>query len=338
MSGSPNPKATHSGNAGPSIPLWGDFGGMCLASSCDVTPNLFLPGAVAMGMPKSASFLLGTWQTEDGNSHRVLRGLEAYKTSPLFSVFSTRETGTLTHLKDVEVKAYRGGLDSRIIDGAAQYAPPAGGGFRHVASNKHGSWQEGDLLDVSGALIAVPTQWYNPWRSGGAYAVTVKYRARGTIFGMKADGFFAHETHFMPSGLDFMNSPFGFGGREVHWGHMATAFEDGTTVDASLAIGADGWGFALLTDENGNRFATTEIEVRADVRPNGYPERILYGFLGQEWIWEIAPHGERPHLSIVGPLGAEGTFRRVGDKRRIIAYMGTIDWWKDGREFSIPSI
>ena len=330
--------ATPPGTASPPVPLWGDFGGQCLAGSCEVTPDLFLPGATAMGLPKSASYLLGSWQTEDGESHRFLRGIGAYKTLPLFSIFSTRGTGKLARLPEEEARGYAGGLDTRIIDGAAHHAAPTGGPFSHIAGRSGASWREEGLLDVAGELIAVPTQWYNPWRVGGAYAVTTKYRARGTVFGVKADGFFAHETHFMPAGLDFMNSPFGFGGREVHWGHMASAFEDGTTVDASLAIGADGWGFALLTDERGNRFETTKIEVRADVRPNGYPERILYCFLGQEWIWEIAPGGERPHLSPVAPIGAEGLFRRVGDTRAIVASMGTIDWWKDGRERSIPPI
>ena len=111
-------------------------------------------------------------------------------------------------------------------------------------------------------------------------------------------------------------------------------------VDASMAIGLDGWGFALVTDEKGQFFATTDLEVFADVRPNGYPERILYRFLGQEWDWKITPHGERPEVMPggMGPLGAEGIFSRVGEKRKVVASMGTIDWWKDGREETVPPI
>ena len=86
-----------------------------------------------------------------------------------------------------------------------------------------------------------------------------------------------------------MASPFGWGGREIHWGHMATAFDDGSVIDASLACGADGWGFAMLTDETGVFHSTTDVEVSADVRPNGYPERIVYRFLDQEWCWRIDP-------------------------------------------------
>ncbi|MFN8628600.1 MAG: hypothetical protein U0587_21855 [Candidatus Binatia bacterium] len=195
------------------------------------------------------------------------------------------------------------------------------------------------MLSVSGAVVASPTQWFNPWRTGGGgYAVTMKFRAPGTVLGIPGDGFFAHEVHFFPNNRNFVNSPYGWGGREIHWGHMATAYRDGTMIDASLAVGADGWGFALLTDETGSLRVTTELEVRADVRPNGYPERILYRFMGEEWLWRIAPNGERANVESGGLLGAEGIFGRLGDERPVVAAMGTIDWWRDGRELGIKAI
>jgi hypothetical protein len=151
------------------------------------------------------------------------------------------------------------------------------------------------------------------------------------VFGEDADGFFAHETHYFPSGRNFFDSPYGWGGREIHWGHFATAFEDGSSVDASLAYGPDGWGFALLFDEQGRMHVSTAIEIEAEVRANGYPERIVYHFLDQVWEWRIEPNGERAATRTNGLVGAEGILRRPGDTRRVVAAQGTIDWWLDRR-------
>jgi hypothetical protein len=326
---------------GERLPLWGDFGGACLANSCRVTPELFLPGASAMGLPRSASYLLGTWRTQDGDIFRFLRGIAGYRSDALIAIFSNRGAAGLERQDEAERGVYRGGIVTSLENDAARYAPVGDDRFACVWDETSAVWREGDLLAMRGALCAEPTQWYNPWRGGGGgYAVTLKYRAKGSILGVEADGFFAHEIHFFPPGLDFMNSPYGFGGREIHWGHMATAFADGTMIDASLAIGADSWGFALLTDEAGRRHATTQIEVRADVRPSGYPERIFYRFLDQEWIWRIADRGERARATAAagGLLGAEGVLTRVGDKREVVTAMGTIDWWSDGREKAIPPL
>ncbi|HET6733512.1 hypothetical protein [Mycobacterium sp.] len=294
-----------------------------------------------MGLPKTAAYLIGTWHTADGDIHHFLREVAAYQSGAIISVFSNRGADLLEHKPDAEGQLYRGGISTSFTEGAVRYSSPGEDGFSFSTDVDSAAWSEAGLLDVSGSLIAEPTQWFNPWRNGeGGYAVTLKYRVQGTVFGQSADGFVAVEFHFFPPGRSFMDSPFGCGGREVHWGHMATAFADGTLIDASLAIGTDGWGFALLTDESGNRFATTQIDVRADVRPNGYPERILYRFLGQEWLWQIADRAERADVyDMPGiPLGAEGVLRRVGDNREVVTAMGSIDWWRDGRESTIRPI
>jgi hypothetical protein len=318
-------------------PMWGDFGGRCLAGACHMSSELFLPGARPFGLTHAGSYLLGTWRTGDGEIHRFLRALGDYNAPVPCSVFSTKGGKRLARAPDDEAATYAGGVTTRLDGGQVVFRPVGRGGFRHSIGEEGAAWEEGALLSAKGSLIATPTQWYNPWRGGGgAYALTAKFRGKALIGGEAADGFFAHETHFFPPGLNFMNSPFGWGGREIHWGHMATAFEDGTVVDASLAFGADGWAFALLTDENGVFHSTTEVEYSADVRPNGYPERIVYRFLGQEWIWRIDPKGERADVQSNGMIGAEGVLKREGETRRVVAAMGTIDWWRDGRAAAVP--
>lgn len=315
-----------------SLNRWGDFGGACLVGACRPNPDLFMPDGRALGLVKSSSYLLGAWRTADGTLHRFLRGIKPYQSEAGCFVFSTRAGGQLERQEAEEELTWRGPVQTRCVGDEVVFAPPGGKGFLHVIGEEGAAWREDGLLDVRGVKSAPATQWYNPWRDGGGgLAVTTKFRASGTVLGEAAEGFFAHEVHYFPQGHDFFNSPYGWGGREVHWGHMATAFEDGTVIDASLACGPDGWGFAMVLDEEGRFHASTEIEVEAQVRPSGYPERIAYRFLGQTWVWEIAPNGERAATRSSGIVGAEGILRREGDTRRAVAAMGTIDWWLDGR-------
>lgn len=312
---------------------WGDFGGACLAGACAPNADLFMPDGQALGLVKSASYLLGTWRTADGEIHRFLRGMQPYQSAAGCYVFSTRGKDQLVRQDAEEARTYRGGLATRCDGARVTFTPPGtDADFFHAIDDEAAIWREGDLLHATGLRSAPATQWYNPWRDGGgALCVTTKFRAKAEVFGEPADGFFAHEVHYFPRGRDFFDSPYGWGGREVHWGHMATAFEDGAVIDASLAYGPDGWGFAMLTDERGKVSTTTQITIEAELRASGYPERIHYHFLDQNWIWQIEPKGERAATRSQGIVGAEGILRREGDTRRAVAAMGTIDWWLDGR-------
>jgi hypothetical protein len=87
----------------------------------------------------------------------------------------------------------------------------------------------------------------------------------------------------------------------------------------------------MIHDEDGRFRATTDVEIDASVRDNGYPEAITYTVFGERWTWVIDPHGERARTIEGAPLGADGTCRREGDPRRVVRSMGNSDWWADGR-------
>lgn len=315
---------------------WGDFGGRCLAGACAPNADLFMPDGGALGLAKSASYLLGTWRTEDGEITRFLRGIQPFQSAGGCFVFSTKDAAHLARVETEEARTYKGGIRTRCEGEGVTFAPPGDAGFLHHITGKTARWEEPGLLRVEGTRCADATQWYNPWRDGGgALCVTTKFRAHGEVRGQPADGFFAHEVHYFPRGRDFFDSPYGFGGREVHWGHMATAFEDGQSIDASIAVGPDGWGFAMIQDESGSLHVSTDVTVEAKLRASGVPERIHYKFNDQHWIWQIELKGERAATRASGIIGAEGILRRAGDARKVVAAMGTIDWWLDGRAAAI---
>jgi hypothetical protein len=149
---------------------------------------------------------------------------------------------------------------------------------------------------------------------------------------------FTHEVHFFPPGYDWFASPYGAGGMEITWGHFVTELSDGEVIDADLAFGRDGWGFAMVREGDAPLVTTTDVRVDADVRANGYPTEIRYDVCGEKWVWHIAPDGERgapsgDRSSMI--IGAEGVLTRADERRSVVRAMGTIDWWIDGRAESI---
>ena len=250
---------------------WGDFGGSCLISACQPNADLFMPDGQALGLAKSSSAVLGTFRTADGSIHRFLRVIGPYRSPDGCFVFTNRDDSQLRRQRELEQRTYDGGIRTSCDGDVVTFRPPGNGEFTHGIDRDRAWWREADLLAVDGHRLAPATQWFNPWRDGGgALAVTTKFRASGTVFGEPAEGFFAHEVHYFPPGNDFFNSPYGWGGREVHWGHFATAFDDGTSIDGSIAWGPSGWGFALVTDETG----TLHADDRSQRRRRHSPQRI----------------------------------------------------------------
>ena len=57
------------------LPPPADFGGTCLIGECAFDADLLVPTTTYLGLPKSGSYLYGTWRDPDGNLLRALRGV-----------------------------------------------------------------------------------------------------------------------------------------------------------------------------------------------------------------------------------------------------------------------
>jgi hypothetical protein len=308
-----------------------DFGGRCLIGECDFDVELLLPTTTYFGLPKSGSYLYGTWRDTDGNLLRALRGVHATE-SPMRMLFAAQPGGSLDRHE---------GTDELWQGPTAIEAHGESCTFRSVGADEDTtftflhepggcSWTDGLLVSVSGTAVGPGIQWYNAWPGGGCYSATAKYRTRGTVLGRSVEGFVGHEIHYFPADADWMDSPYGRG-REICWQQIANEYDDGTMIQATFAYGTEGWGFAMLHDEHGAFIATTDVSAEATVRASGYPESIRYQFADQSWTWRIDPQGERAML-FPGPLrGADGTCVRDGDTRSVRHAMGNSDWWSDGR-------
>lgn len=314
-----------------SFPRPADFGGRCLIGECTFDAELLMPTTRYFGLAKVGSYLYGTWRDSDGNLLRALRGVTSAE-STMRSVF-VAGPGSQLQRDEGAVDALWSGSTVIECDGERVCFRSVGADatpFEFVHRPDSCSWTDGEVLSVSGTMLGPGIQWYNTWPEGACFSATGKYRSRGTVLGRRVEGFVGHEIHYFSPGSDWMDSPFGRG-REICWQQLANEYDDGTTIQATFAYGADGWGFAMLHDEQGTFYATTDVTAEATVRENGYPETIRYRFLDQSWTWRIDPQGERAML-FPGPMrGADGTCQRDGDDRAVRYSMGNSDWWTDGR-------
>ena len=314
------------------VPMPGDFGGSCLIGECAFKGQLLLPSSSYFGLDKVASYLYCTWRDDDGNLLRVIRAVRSDSSSTRF-VLVAAPGGQLEHDEGSTAKLWRGASEI-IVDTDTVSIHSVGPGdeepFRFVHRAEACSWTEGDRMSVEGRLLGPAAQWFNTWGGGACLTVTAKYRARGALLGRHVEGFVGHEVHYFSPGASWVHSPYGEG-REYCWQHVANEYDDGSIDHATFATGADGWGFAMVHDSDGTFYRSTDVEVEATVRPNGYPETLTYRFLDQTWTWQIDPQGERVSVGSGTLIGADGTCRREGDPRTVRYSMANSDWWTDGR-------
>ena len=313
------------------IPGPGDFLGNCLVGECRFDADLLLPTLSYFGLPKSASYLYGTWRDDQGNLLRALRGLGRDSSEFAFAFEAT--TGSQLECDPTANAAlYRGPIDISRTAADVTFASdtdPDLFTFQHHQASC--SWSDGDILEVTGAQIAPAIQWFDSWpEGGGCFSATAKYRSKGQFRGRDVQGFVGHEIHYMPSGVNWMDSPYGRG-REICWQQIANEYDDGSIEQATFAVGADGWGFALIHDQNGAFYSSTDVTADAEVLDNGYPTRVTYRFDDQSWTWRLDRQGQRARTIPSAPLGADGTCTRDGDLRSVKFSMGNSDWWTDGR-------
>lgn len=313
----------------------GDFGGPCLIGECSFDAELLLPSTTYFGLQKSGSYLYGTLRDEDGNLLRMLRAVEAEK-SVMRSLFVAEPGDQLQrHARSDEMWS---GPTSIQRDGdSVEFSSPGAEEhrrFRFVHTPSGCSWDDADVLSVTGSAVGPAVQWFNTWAGGACFSVTAKYRVHGAFLGRAVEGFVGHEIHYFSTGANWLNAPYGRG-REICWQQIANEYDDGSMIQATFAYGTDGWGFAIVHDEHGAFVSSTDVRAEASVRANGYPQSVRYEFCDQSWTWRIDRQGQRPPIEGIAMLGADGTCVRDGDTRSVRYSMGNSDWWADGRADAI---
>ena len=132
------------------------------------------------------------------------------------------------------------------------------------------------------------------------------------------------------TGVSWMDSPYGHG-REICWQQIANEYDDGSLEPGNFRVGADGWGFALIHDQDGAFHSSTDVVATRRSSTTGTQCGSRTDLMIKSGLGVCDPQGQRARTIPSAPLGADGTCIREGETRRVRYSMGNSDWWTDGR-------
>jgi hypothetical protein len=228
--------------------------------------------------------------------------------------------------------------DEHITQNFPAHVPTSGhnpepGGFsseplRVVQSANQGTWHEGEVMSVSGPVVAA-IQWYVPAGDGGMLMTTQHHRVIGTILGKRVRGFYLNGQIYLRRGLTYAMSEY-FNRIEVTLVTGGTEYDDGTIEVFQLGLGRDGFAFAVIADQNGVVHQTTNVSGVMERHVSGDAAHVSYNIDGEAWEWicdnapELHAYGQdevNDESDIPAYRASEGRVRRVGDTREPFAWM-----------------
>src|SRR5690606_10093603 len=134
-----------------------DFGGQCLIGECEFDAKLLLPSTTYFGLPKTSSYLYGTWRDADGNMLRALRGVEP-ESSTFRYLFVSDAGGQLERDPRADTGLWSGAIVIRTVEGNAgsvdmgSVEANEAAAFHYRHEPRSCQWTDGEFLDVSGDL------------------------------------------------------------------------------------------------------------------------------------------------------------------------------------------
>ena len=308
-------------------PGLGDFGWQALASALETTAqDLVSPGSL-FGMVPEALYLWGTVRDEEGNLYSPMRRIPF--DTPGKRPDTRRRFFLQTTLDSPHYRMHPAGRHSAVNDGHSMRidgdnvswsSAPAAPGKPFLAewSPTACRWMEGDAMDIRGRLVNPGMQWYLPGRSASMLYVGHIFEMEGHCLGRPVRGFIGFDVIHMYDGGEVYRTKDALVQEqlEVSWYTWATRYKDGSIDAGHFMLGNDKFGFAILTDENGDVRFTYDVDGEVSLEPDGYwHSGVRLSALGQEWEFLPDPVGRMPELGPIPNPQVEGRWRRIGDTR-----------------------
>jgi hypothetical protein len=321
----------------------GEFGHQCVVGAYE--PNLAESWNLStyFGLGLDGNYLYGTFRDAEGHLFAVIRKAGQESSRGLF--IQTDLDGGHLQLHPDSWKSMRGGpieyslTDKEILTQSRHGLP--GEPFSYRQRVDGGEWDEGELLSLTGTAIGPGLQWYDPWIGGGGMYCSHLNRATGRILGRDVEGFYGYDQLYLPSGMTWNMGPY-FNRIHIAWHAFMNEYEDGSFEVGQIGYGAEDWGFAMITTQDGPTVMTTKVEAEFVLDENGFAERCLYHFDGIEWEWIADPHGKMTMMgsgagSGVGGRyyrGCDGRSHRRDDPRGFKVWSGWMETYGDSRHES----
>jgi hypothetical protein len=191
--------------------------------------------------------------------------------------------------------------------------------FELTVADDEFSWEEGDLLSLTGRRLGMGYQWFTPnidERGGNLYA-SQAFAATGHVQGTPVTGYFSLDSFYGPTGQAYNSGPI-FNAVEVAWVSFVNVYADGSHESGGLCIGKEHWGFGVVSDQSGPIVESVECEADVVLDSAKYVEKARYIVAGTEWEFTAIERGHMLSLAAArgdAYHGQAGQVRRVGDER-----------------------
>jgi hypothetical protein len=296
-----------------------DFDWRCVVGSIEMSPADYADVGAMLGLPLSQTFFYGTVRDAEGNIWNPMRRFTADGGPEKLLLQTNRERDS--------IGIHRAGRHSASCAGSRRWldgdevrfespADPSGHPFEIRASAERFSWVETDVVELHGNAVPPGLHWHLPDRRQGMYYVSQIYEVEGQILGNEVRGFIPMDQLWL-NGTIYQNDIFVGRQAEVIWYTWATRYEDGSFDGGHFLVGHRQLGFALLYNERGEVFTTTNVTGQVTLDGEGpWPRAIEVVAAGDTWEFEPDPRGRMTDLMPIPNPQIEGRWRRRGDKRR----------------------
>ncbi|WP_405136482.1 hypothetical protein [Nocardia sp. NBC_01388] len=288
---------------------------------------------VIHGLVPEAGYIWGTLRDDQGGLHSIMRRVPAVR--------DNAETGgDIRSLGGkLILSSSAGGDEQLLLRREPRHAPDSNELVRRVLHsgavelatpvNEHGrsamlrlsaetlEYQESDVIDVTGTLVAPPLQWFLPGPDSSLLYLTQTWLVEGQLAGKRVRGFLFWEEAWMREGgrLYIDKDPL-HDAQYTTWYSWANHYEDGSAEVGHFLFGNGDFHVGVIGHSDGT--VTTAHSMDAVIRRNadGYwHDGIDYSINGKEWICEPDPRGRMEGLGRIPNPQQEGRIHRISDTR-----------------------
>jgi hypothetical protein len=199
-----------------------------------------------------------------------------------------------------------------------------GKAFRAVYRAESLSYQEQDLLDLSGPSLKPGLQWYVPGRDLGIYYTSQTFAMDGFILGKKVSGYLFIEQAYMAEGAVLYALKDVLVGEKIHltWYSWANEYDNGDKEFGHFIVGHDRMGIAIASNNEGIILQSSIVRAEIDRNADGYwSDRVRLDVDGEAWEviqpadLRLLPTGHLPNGQ------QEGYVQKVGETRKRVRWM-----------------
>lgn len=329
----------------------GDFRNACLSGMMACNLENFSFEARMRDLALANQYLWGSFWSETGDVYVTTRGFSPYFAGGIYLV-SNRGGRDGAYFVPEMTKAYKGQIQQWIKGDHARWQSvdyQKSGKFplEVEIQGRHIRWREADLIDVEGELVPYATQWYSPGKDPGEGegATCNVARVRGTVAGVRVDGWMGIDAMYLPSGQRYQTSRLttmdGGPGAILTWTEFANEYVDGSCDYGIIGIGLNNWGLAHGFNDKGEAWSGQVLHSKFRTSESNFPRQIdvaIYNATAnaqETWTFRATPREDLVDITKMladfpTPYTAsQGYWQKAGDTRKIKRATGWADNYSD---------